>query len=69
MNIPQNKGVQCVENVLETRSIKEVPSGFITRLLELIPKYHIFILDKDLYQQQIGTAMSTKPAPVYMQIG
>ena len=68
MNIPQDEGVKCVENVLKTRSIKEVPSGFITRLLELILKYNIFILDKDLYQQQIGTAMGTKPAPAYANI-
>ena len=47
---------------------KEVPSGFITRLLELILKYNIFILDKDLYQQQIGTAMGSKPAPSYANI-
>lgn len=68
MNIPQNEGVQSVENMLETRSNKEVPSGFITRLLELILKYNIFILDKDLYQQQVGTAMGTKPAPSYANI-
>ena len=36
MNIPQNEGSQCVEKSLETRTNKEVPSGFITRLLELI---------------------------------
>ena len=68
MNIPQDEVVKCVNNVLETRSIKEVPSWLITRLLELILKYNIFILEKDLYQQQIGTAMGTKPAPAYANI-
>ena len=68
MNIPQNEGAQCVEKSLETRTNKEVPSGFITRLLELILKYNIFILDKDLYQQQIGTAMGSKPAQAYANI-
>ena len=68
MNIPQDEGVQSVENILETRNNKEVPSGLFTRLLELILKYNIFILDKDLYQQQVGTAMGTKPAPAYANI-
>ena len=53
MNIPQDEGVKCVGKVLEERSNKEVPSGFIARLLELILKYNIFEIDEELYQQTI----------------
>ena len=68
MTIPQEEGVQCVENVLSSRSNQEVPSGFIARLLELILKHDIFELDYELYQQQVGTAMGCKPAPSYANI-
>ena len=68
MNIPQKEGVKCVEKVLNERINQEVPGGFITRLLELILKYNIFQLDKELFQQRIGTAMGCKPAPSYANI-
>ena len=68
MNIPQREGAKCVEKVLSERTNQEVPSGFITRLLELILKYNIFQLDDNLYQQRIGTAMGSKPAPSYANI-
>ena len=68
MNIPQEEGVQCVENILSTRQNQEVPSGFIARLLELILKHNIFEIDNELYQQQVGTAMGCKPAPSYANI-
>ena len=68
MTIPQEEGVQCVENVLSSRSNQEVPSGFIARLLELILKHNIFELDNELYQEQVGTAMGCKPTPSYANI-
>ena len=68
MNIPQEEGVQCVENVLASRPNQEVPSGFIARLLELVLKHNIFEIDNELYQQQVGTAMGCKPAPSYANI-
>jgi len=68
MNIPQHEGAKCVENILSTQMNQEVPSGFITRMLELILHYNIFQLDDKLYQQKIGTAMGSKPAPSYANI-
>ncbi len=67
-NIPQEEGVECVNECLEQRNNSRVPSGFITRLLELILKYNIFEFNNKLYQQIIGTAMGTKPAPSYADI-
>ena len=57
MNIPQEEGLQCEENVLPSRRNQKVPSGFIARLLELILKYNICQLVYELYQQQKDTTM------------
>ena len=67
-NIPQNEGVQCVEEELNKRKNPKVPTGFLTRLLEIILKYNIFEFNQELYQQVIGTAMGTRPAPPYANI-
>ena len=53
---------------LENRDNKNIPSEFIAKLMELILKYNIFRFDKNLYQQKIGTAMGSKPAPLYANI-
>ena len=67
-NIPQDDGIECLKEELETRDNKTIPSEFISKLMELILKYNIFRFDKNLYQQKIGTAMGTKPAPSYANI-
>ena len=41
-NIPHVEGVECVRKVLDKRSDKAVPTGFIIRLLELVLEYNIF---------------------------
>ena len=46
----------------------KVPTGFLTRVLEFILKYNIFEFNQELYQQVIGTAMGTIPAPPYANI-
>ena len=66
--MPQDEGVKYVEKFIAERSNQEVPSGFIAMLLELTLKYNIFELDEELYQQTIGTAMGSKPAPSYAYI-
>ena len=67
-NIPQSEGVECVEEELNKRTNPKVPTGFLTRLLEIILKYNIFEFNQELYQQVIGTAMGTRPAPPYANI-
>ena len=66
--IPQSEGVECVEDALSEREEKDVPSAFIARLLELLLKYNIFEFNGDFFQQIIGTAMGSKPAPPYANI-
>ena len=67
-NIPQEEGVQCVEEALSERLNSPVPGNYIARLLEIILQNSIFEFDKELYQQEVGTSMGTKPAPSYANI-
>ena len=41
-NIPKNEGVECVREVLDKRDVQNIPTGFLTRVLEIILKYNIF---------------------------
>ena len=54
-----------MEEAREQRVNSKVPSKFISRLLEIILQYSIFEFNENVYQQQIGTSMGTKPAPEY----
>ena len=67
-NIPQDEGVQCVEETLGERVNPAVPGKYISRLLEIILHLSIFEFNKELYQQKVGTTMGTKPAPSYADI-
>ena len=62
-NIPQNECTQSALEALNERQNQEVPSDFIVNLLSLILKYNIFEYDQELYQQLIGFAMGSRPAP------
>ena len=37
-NIPQDDGIECLREVLETRKTKDIPSDFLVKLMELIQK-------------------------------
>ena len=67
-NITQEDGIEAATEALEERKIKEVPTQFITRLLELVLQYNIFEHDSTLYRQQIGTSMGSKPGPDFSNI-
>ena len=67
-NIPTEEGVKCVEDILEENPISGIPGAFITRLLEVVLKNNIFEFDKELWIQNIGTAMGARPAPSYANI-
>ena len=38
------------------------------RLMEIILAYSIFEFDEQMYQQQFGTSMGSKPAPSYTNL-
>ena len=67
-NIPQEDGVECVREALDERTNKKIPTGFLTRLLEIVLRYNIFEFNQELFQQLIGTAMGTRAAPPYANI-
>ena len=64
-NIPQDEGLECVREVLDERDVQNIPTGLLTRLLEIILKYNIFEFNQELFQQLIGTAMGTRVASPY----
>ena len=67
-NIPQDEGIEAVREALLERDNPEVPTDFLTRLLEIILKYNIFEFNNELFLQIIGTAMGTRPAVSYANI-
>ena len=62
-NIPHQECIQTTQCALNERTDPNMSTEFIIRLLELILKYNIFEYNGDLYQQDIGTAMGSRPAP------
>ena len=67
-NIPQQDGIDCLQETLEERAHKEVPSHFITKLMELTQTSNIFEFNQDLWIQLVGVAMGIHPAPSYANI-
>ena len=63
-NIPPEEGVRNVGSALKAKPDLKVPA----QLLEIILAYSIFEFDKQMYQQQFGTSMGSKPAPSYANL-
>ena len=62
-NIPQDERAQAVEESLNERDVKNVPTEFIVRILELIQENNIFEFNSELYSQKIGGAMGQRHVP------
>ena len=62
-NIPPDEAAECVRASLEERPVKEIPTHFLTRMLEIILKYNIFEFGETTWMQDIGVSMGTPPAP------
>ena len=67
-NIPHEEGLQSLHEGLETRVNPEVPTDFLIKLMDIILKNNLFVFHEELWKQQIGCAMGTKPAPSYADI-
>ena len=50
------------------RHSQQIPSGFITRLMEALLKYNIFSFNDEIFQQLIGVAIGVQPAPSFANI-
>ena len=67
-NINQKEGIEVYKNILNENSNDKAKNDFIIELLEHILKNNIFEFDEMLYNQEIDTAMGSKPAPDYSNI-
>ena len=67
-NIPHEDGLFVLKDTLNERPNPNIPSDFITKLMQIILKYNIFKFDGEIYRQLIGTAMGSHPAPNYANI-
>ena len=62
-NIPQDDESVCLEEALEKREDKSVPSDFLVKLMDLVQKLNIFEFhDGQLWKQLHGVAMGIHPA-------
>ena len=64
-NIPIKDGLESVEECLNERQNKEIPTGYLLRMLEIILQNNIFEFHEEKYTQNIGTGMGQPPAPPY----
>ena len=67
-NIPNNEGIEALEEALEERNNPKVPTGFIQRVMEVILKWNLFEFHEASYIQKVGVAMGIHPAPDYADI-
>ena len=64
-NIIHEEGLPSLENELEKKSDKRVPTQFIMKLMEILLKNNIFEFHDGHFQQNIGATMDCKPIPKY----
>ena len=64
-NIPIKDGLASVEECLNERQNKDIPTGYLLTMIEIILQNIIFEFHKEKYTQNIGTGMGQPPAPPY----
>ena len=62
-NIPHKEGLKALEEALEGREDKSVPTTFLVEMMQFVLETNIFEFDKKLWLQLIGTAIGTGAAP------
>ena len=70
-NIPsegQDGGLECLKEALDERVGPQIPTGFITRLMEVILENNLFTFNSEYFQQHIGASMGQRPIPSYANI-
>ena len=67
-NILHKDGLGSLQEGLESRKNPEVPTDYLLKFMEIILKSNLFIFHDELWRQEIGCAMGTKPAPSYADI-
>ena len=64
-NIPEKEGLESLNEALEERTDKTVPSELIRKLMELVLRHNLFSFHDGIYRQEIGSAMGSHSAPSY----
>ena len=64
-NIPHQAGLKALEEALEKRDIKKIPTEDLVEMAEFVLNNNIFDFNSKAYQQKPGTAIETKVAPPY----
>ena len=67
-NIPTQEGLTAMQAALDQRADKTIPTEYLMELLSLVLKHNIFEFNKNLYVQNLGTAMGPAISPTYANI-
>ena len=67
-NILHEEGLESLNEALETRNNPKVPTDYLIKLMDIILRNNLFDFHEELWRQEIGCAMGTKPAPSYADI-
>ena len=67
-NIPTQEGLTAMQAALDQRVDKTVPTEYLMELLSLVLKNNFFEFNKNLYVQNLGTAMGPAISPTYANI-
>ena len=62
-NIPGEESLKCLTESLDERINPQIPTGFITRLMEAILDNNLFMFNKEYFKQNIGASMGQRPIP------
>ena len=64
-SVPHKEGLDSLENGLDKRTDKTVPTSFLVFLMKLVLTRNTFEWDKKLFLQVFGTAIGTRAAPTF----
>ena len=57
-----------MEEKLDTKEDKKVPTDFIIKLMDIVLNHNIFEFHNGLWKQRVGVAMGSPPVPRYANI-
>ena len=67
-SIPHEPGLQALEEALENRNHKQIPTDKLLKMAQFVLKNNFFEFNNDVFQQISGTAIGTKFALPYVCI-
>ena len=67
-NILHEEGLESMEQALNSRTNPEIPTDYLVKLMRVILENNLFRFNEELWRQEVGCAMGTKPAPSYADI-